>query len=213
MPSNRASSAPAVTAALLTLTVALAGCASLDDLAAARLPDGALGPGWGAEGSQTQEGEIDAGPFTVAAWRSLIYEHDDRPKGIIAVVTVTDVMFADEEGRIRDQFRQRLQDEGVDRTERRSGEMSVDGETASYTLYDADIQDQQQQADAKGFVLEYTYKCDAEDTVVGFLGIARTEVQTAVGTSTDESTWEEIAGSDWQQSFGGMSTSVRCSGA
>lgn len=197
--------------AVLFLSVALAGCASLDDLNPARIPARSLEPGWSLNDDKTDSGEVKAGPLTVAVWRSLIWEHNDPPRGLIAIVTVSDVALADEEGRIRDEFANRLEEEGVTRTERRSGEMSVDGETADYTLYDAEIETDRARTTAEGFVLEYTYKCGAEDTVVGFLAIARTEVHSAIGSSTDMSTWREVAGPDWEQSFGGMSTAVECS--
>lgn len=195
---------------LLTAAVVLAGCASADTLVVATVPDGELEPGWDFQQDESTVEEVQVGPITVAAFATQVFRHEDAPRGIMAVVTVSDVPLAGVEDRIRDQFRQRLDDDGVQRTERDTGTLQVDGATTEYTLYDAQIE--RQGARAEGLSIEYTYSCPDESTVVGFLGIARTEIQTSFGSSTDFSSWEEVAGSDWESQIAGMATSVECGG-
>lgn len=195
-------------AVVVLVMVALSGCASLDSLVVADVPEDRLANGWSLDRERSEAGEVQAGPLTVAAFTSRVYDHGSQPKGAMAIVTVSDVAFADVEGQIRQQFREVLQEQGVERTERRSGQMPVDGFTADYTLYDARVT--QSGVTVDGYVLEYTYGCSASGTVVGFLGLAATEIRSAVGSSSDASTWHEIAGSDWRSEFGGMSDQVRC---
>lgn len=198
----------AFVAVALVGTMLLAGCASLDSLTIADVPSDRRASGWSFDQEQSEKGEVNAGPLTVAAFASRVYQHSDTPQGAMAVVTVSDVPLADIKGRIREQFQQVLQDRNVQRTERRSGQMSVDGYTADYTLYDAEIQ--RQAATVEGFVLEHTYTCSDSGTVVGFLGLAATEIQTAFGGGQDMQTWHEVAGSNWENEFGGMSKQVKC---
>lgn len=208
---SRAHRPGAVPVALLVgAAVLLAGCASADSLVVADVPPGDLASGWDLDRNRSTKQDVQAGPITVAAFATQVYDHDDRPRGLMAIVTVSDVPFADIDGRIRDQFQQRLEDEGVQRTQRRTGTVHVDGTSADYTLFDAEMD--QEGARVEGLVIEYTYKCPDQSTVVGFLGLARTEVGTALGSSTDFATWEEIAGSDWRNDVGGMAERVECGG-
>lgn len=195
---------------VLASAMVLAGCASLDSLTISKVPAEDRPSGWSLDEERSDEGEATAGPFTVAAFASRVYTHEEVPQGTVAVVTVSDVPLADEEGRIRDRFQQVLDERNVQRTERRSGTMTVDGFEADYTLYDATVEQDGAQGD--GYVLEYTYKCDASGTVVGFLGFAVTEVQSGGFSGSNAETWEEVAGSNWQESFDGMSKDVDCKG-
>lgn len=205
MASMRTAVALALASALL-----LAGCADPSTFTAAVIPQEDLASGWSQDPERTGQDTVNVGPFTVAVVSKQVYEQSDMPRGVIAVVSVTDVPLAGVQDRIRTQFGETLQSQGVERTERESGQLTVDGRTADYTLYDAEM-DAEGGARASGLVLEYTYTCDAEGTVVGFLGLARTEVQTAFGTSRNEQTWQEIAGSNWESEFGGMSKDIVCS--
>lgn len=198
----------AAVAVLVAAAVVLAGCVSADDLTPADIPASERPTGWTLDSERTEKGEINVGPITVAAFAKQVYNHDAQPQGVVAVVTVTDVPLADVQGRIRDEFDKTLQSQGVQRTERRSGQMQVDGQTADYTLYDAQVD--QAGASVKGFVLEYTYSCGEAGNVAGFLGLAGTEVQTRFGGGSDASTWHDVAGSDWENEFGGMSKAVTC---
>lgn len=198
----------ALAALTLTTFIVLAGCASLDDLVVADVPDSELASGWSLDDENTGKDTVEAGPLTVAAFSKQVYEHSSAPQGVMAIVTVTDVPLANVQGRIREEFQKTLDDRDVDRTERRSGEIDVDGYTAEYTLYDA--QTQQGGTNVEGFVLEYTYGCSDSGTAVGFLGFAVTEVQTGFGGGTDESTWEDVAGPNWESEIGGMAKDVKC---
>lgn len=201
----------AILALVLTASMLLAGCTSLEDLTISEIPQDAQPAGWSLDEERSDEDEASAGPITVAAFATRVYTHENVPQGTVAVVTVSDVPLADVDARIRSRFQQVMADQGVQRSELRSGTMTVDGFEAEYTLYEATIEQEDAQGD--GYVLEYTYGCDPVDTVVGFLGFAITEVQSGGFGGSNDDTWEDVAGPNWQEdSFDGMSKDVDCKG-
>jgi hypothetical protein len=198
----------AALAALLALTLGLAGCIE-GRIHAATIPDDRLAPGWSYDAQNSFSGTAGPEPVVRAHYRVNVYQHPPSLSartgpGAAFVISAPNVPLVDVQGLLGQQITSYLAEQGIQTTERNRGTGEVFGQQVSYTVFDA------RKDNLDGFAIDIPYTCAGNGQFVRVYGFAATQAGFGGSVFPDLSTWRELAGEAEVGRLGGMLTAVKC---